>query len=110
MNQSGTTLGIIFAAVIMSFVFGYWLQLSPPHGIWLYAPPTDGSGKPSDALFIGAALGCLVFATLYLVGSIGIFFWTKLRDLLLPQVFLPLVASALIIFALMAVLFELAGS
>jgi len=109
MNRVSITLGIISLAATIAFIFGCWLQWKYPAGIWLYTPPADGAGMPGDALYIDAALGGLVIAAIYLIGAICLIFWVKLKARSLPIAFLPLVASALIIFALVAAL-SAAGS
>ena len=100
MSRVSTTLVFSVFAAFVALICGYWLQLSDPDGIWLYTPSADGSGKPSDALYVGAALGCLIIAAGYLVAAIGVFFWGKFRIRSIPNLFWPLVASALIAFTL----------
>lgn len=108
MNRLSITLGFIFIAVFVSFGLGCWLYSNNPEGIWINTPPVDGTGRPADALYVGAFLGCLVIGTIYLVGAIGIFSLVKLKEKL-PNLLLPLVVAAVSLFALLPILSKVAG-
>lgn len=104
MTRASNLLVLVALTLIAAFVCGYWSQLSNPEGIWLYTPPADGSGKPSDAFYLGAALGCLIISVAYLFGAIGVLVWGVVRARPIPKLFLPLATTAVIAFFLTVVL------
>lgn len=108
MNSVVTSLALICITVILSAGFGYSLHLNNPDGIWLYTPSADGSGKPSNALYTGASLGAFLSATIYLVGFVCMFTWSKLKHTLLPSVSVPLILAAFVGFIAVVVLAGLA--
>jgi len=48
-------------------VVGIYLQIANPDGIWLYTPPADGSGAPSNSFGVGFSLGSIGAVALLLV-------------------------------------------
>lgn len=104
MTRANNLLVLIALTLIVAFICGYWSQLSNPGGIWLYTPPADGSGKPSDAFYLGAVLGCLNISIAYLFGAIGVLVWGITRARQISKLFLPLATTAVIAFCLTVVL------
>ncbi|WP_413662298.1 hypothetical protein ACG1BZ_13700 [Microbulbifer sp. CNSA002] len=104
MNRMLITLALIIFMVLLSAAFGYSLHTDNPDGIWLYTPPADGSGKPSNALYVGASLGALLSAIIYSAGFVSVFGWSKLKHTVLPVVFVPMGLAALVSFTAMLAL------
>lgn len=90
---------VVFLLVLQACIacmFGYELRSSNPEGIWLYTPPADGSGSPSDAFDVGFSIGVYFVSLAYIAVSISIYAWAKLKQVPLSFMFVPLATSSLL--------------
>lgn len=84
------------------------MNSSNPNGVWLYTPPTDGSGTPSNGFNVGYTIGVLLMSLTYLAASVTIYSWAKFKSIESSQLFWPLFISSVIGFIAIAVLGEVA--
>ena len=57
----------ILIVLVVSCGVGLLMYISNPDGLWLYTPPADGSGIPSNAFGVGASLGAIISVLFYTV-------------------------------------------
>lgn len=108
MNQAIQVVLLLILEAIVAYLLGAEMRSSNPDGIWLYTPPADGSGSPSDAFYVGSSIGLILISLLYLAASVTIYTWAKLKSVKLPRIFLPLIASSAVGFIAIVTIGEFA--
>lgn len=104
-------MGIIILLSVQAFIaylFGAEMQSSNPAGVWLYTPPADGSGTPSNGFYVGYSIGVLLLSLAYLAGSVTVYSLAKFKLTKISRLFWPLLISSIIGFIVMAILAEVA--
>lgn len=106
MNQALLLFLFLVIEAISAYFFGSKMHSSNPDGIWLYTPPADGSGSPSDAFSVGFSFGLLLVSLIYLAVSVTIYTWAKLKPARLSHAFVPLIGSSIVGFVVIAIIGE----
>ncbi len=107
-NQAMLLVLFLLLGAISAYLFGAEMRSSNPDGIWLYAPPVDGSGSPSDAFSVGSSIGVLLISLIYLALAVTLYSWAKLKSISLSRAFSPLIMSSIVGFVVIAILGEFA--